>query len=120
VRNQSPGDDKVGRMQFLLTLRRRGISDPAVLRAMDEVPREHFVDNSYVDSAYADQALPIACVFGIGVWDGGASSSNPPVCCNAPPRAFVPAAKMVQPAGSSGWIVMAFVGAATVRGSAGP
>jgi len=48
-------------MQFLLTLRRRGISDPAVLRAMDEVPREHFVDNPYVDSAYADQALPIAC-----------------------------------------------------------
>jgi protein-L-isoaspartate(D-aspartate) O-methyltransferase len=61
VHNQSPGDDKVGRMQFLLTLRRRGISDPAVLRAMDEVPREHFVDNPYVDSAYADQALPIAC-----------------------------------------------------------
>ena len=58
---QPPGDDNVGRMQFLLGLRRRGISDPAVLRAMDEVPREHFVDNTYIDSAYADQALPIAC-----------------------------------------------------------
>ena len=58
---QSPGDDKVGRMQFLLGLRRRGISDPAVLRAMDEVPREHFVENAYVGQAYADQALPIAC-----------------------------------------------------------
>ena len=58
---QSPGDDKVGRMQFLLGLRRRGISDPAVLRAMDEVPREHFVENVFVESAYADQALPIAC-----------------------------------------------------------
>ena len=58
---QSPGDDKVGRMQFLLGLRRRGISDPAVLRAMDEVPREHFVENAFVDNAYADQALPIAC-----------------------------------------------------------
>ena len=58
---QSPGDDKVGRMQFLLGLRRRGISDPAVLRAMDEVPREHFVENAFVESAYADQALPIAC-----------------------------------------------------------
>ncbi len=33
---QSPSDDNVGRMQFLLGLRRRGISDPAVLRAMDE------------------------------------------------------------------------------------
>ena len=58
---QSPGDDNVGRMQFLLGLRRRGISDPAVLRAMDEVPREHFVESSLMDKAYADQTLPIAC-----------------------------------------------------------
>jgi protein-L-isoaspartate(D-aspartate) O-methyltransferase len=48
-------------MQFLLGLRKRGISDAAVLRAMDEVPREHFVDKPFLDSAYADQALPIAC-----------------------------------------------------------
>ena len=48
-------------MEFLLTLRRRGISDQAVLRAMDEVPRERFVEASFADSAYADQALPIAC-----------------------------------------------------------
>jgi protein-L-isoaspartate(D-aspartate) O-methyltransferase len=61
VPKQPPGDDNVGRMQFLLGLRRRGISDPAVLRAMDEVPREHFVESSFVDNAYADQALPIAC-----------------------------------------------------------
>jgi len=61
VANQPPGDDSVGRMQFLLGLRRRGISDAAVLRAMDEVPREHFVDRGYMDDAYADQALPIAC-----------------------------------------------------------
>jgi len=49
------------RMEFLLTLRRRGISDQAVLRAMDEVPREYFVATEFTDSAYADQALPIAC-----------------------------------------------------------
>ncbi|HET9412792.1 MAG TPA: protein-L-isoaspartate(D-aspartate) O-methyltransferase [Pseudolabrys sp.] len=48
-------------MEFLLTLRRRGIADKAVLRAMDEVPREYFVETGFVDSAYADQALPIAC-----------------------------------------------------------
>lgn len=48
-------------MEFLLTLRRRGIADKAVLRAMDEVPREHFVETSFVESAYADQALPIDC-----------------------------------------------------------
>ena len=58
---QPVGDDSVGRMQFMLTLRRRGISDAAVLRAMDEVPREYFVEHLYVDAAYADRALPIAC-----------------------------------------------------------
>jgi protein-L-isoaspartate(D-aspartate) O-methyltransferase len=51
----------VERMEFQLALRRRGISDQAVLRAMDEVPREHFVTSEFIDSAYADQALPIAC-----------------------------------------------------------
>jgi protein-L-isoaspartate(D-aspartate) O-methyltransferase len=56
-----PAADNVGRMQFLLALRQRGISDAAVLRAMDEVPREHFVERSHVDAAYVDRALPIAC-----------------------------------------------------------
>jgi len=48
-------------MEFMLTLRQRGISEQSVLRAMDEVPREHFVDARYVDTAYADHAQPIAC-----------------------------------------------------------
>ena len=48
-------------MEFLLTLRRRGIADQVVLRAMDEVPRERFVEPTFAGSAYADQALPIAC-----------------------------------------------------------
>lgn len=51
----------VERMEFQLALRRRGISDQAVLRAMDEVPREHFVVPEFIDSSYADRALPIAC-----------------------------------------------------------
>jgi len=57
----TPGDESEQRMEFMLTLRRRGISDQAVLRAMDEVPREHFVDPSYSGDAYADRAMPIAC-----------------------------------------------------------
>src|SRR3982075_1745489 len=48
-------------MQFMLTLRRRGIGEAAVLRAMDEVPREYFVEGQFLDAAYADRALPIAC-----------------------------------------------------------
>ena len=55
------GDDSVGRMQFLLSLRQRGIMDAAVLRALDEVPREHFVEGPLAELAYADQALPINC-----------------------------------------------------------
>ena len=55
------GDDSVGRMQFLLSLRQRGIMDAAVLRALDEVPREHFVEGPDAANAYADQALPISC-----------------------------------------------------------
>jgi protein-L-isoaspartate(D-aspartate) O-methyltransferase len=53
--------DDVHRMEFQLALRRRGISDQAVLRAMDQVPREYFVAAEFADSAYADLALPIAC-----------------------------------------------------------
>ncbi len=49
------------RMEFQLGLRRRGISNQAVLRAMDDVPREHFVTADFAERAYADQALPIAC-----------------------------------------------------------
>jgi protein-L-isoaspartate(D-aspartate) O-methyltransferase len=49
------------RMEFLLTLRRRGIGDQAVLRAMDEVPRRQFVEPEFTDRAYADHALPIEC-----------------------------------------------------------
>jgi protein-L-isoaspartate(D-aspartate) O-methyltransferase len=58
---QAPRDETVSRMQFMLALRRRGISDQAVLRAMDEVPREHFVEDRFAADAYADQALPIPC-----------------------------------------------------------
>jgi len=56
-----PAKENVGRMQFLLDLRRHGIMDAAVLRAMEEVPREKFVMADHVRSAYADQALPILC-----------------------------------------------------------
>jgi protein-L-isoaspartate(D-aspartate) O-methyltransferase len=59
--DDAPGYGSVDRMEFLLNLRRRGISDAAVLRAMDEVPREHFVAPEFLDQAYVDQALPIAC-----------------------------------------------------------
>ena len=54
-------DEGEERMGFLLDLRRRGIMDARVLRAIDQVPRENFVAPDYADDAYADAALPIAC-----------------------------------------------------------
>jgi protein-L-isoaspartate(D-aspartate) O-methyltransferase len=49
------------KMMFQLTLRRRGISDQAVLRAMEEMPREAFVEQADRADAYRDSALGIAC-----------------------------------------------------------
>jgi protein-L-isoaspartate(D-aspartate) O-methyltransferase len=49
------------KMMFQLTLRRRGISDQAVLRAMEEIPRDIFVQAADRADAYRDSALGIAC-----------------------------------------------------------
>ena len=49
------------KMMFQLNLRRRGISDQAVLRTMEEVPREIFVAADDRGHAYRDSALGIAC-----------------------------------------------------------
>jgi protein-L-isoaspartate(D-aspartate) O-methyltransferase len=57
----TPRSRNVDRMQFVLDLRRRGITDQAVLRAMEEVPREKFVMPDHVGSAYSDRAMPIMC-----------------------------------------------------------
>jgi protein-L-isoaspartate(D-aspartate) O-methyltransferase len=48
-------------MMFQLNLRRRGISDQTVLRAMEEIPREMFVEAADLADAYRDSALGIAC-----------------------------------------------------------
>jgi protein-L-isoaspartate(D-aspartate) O-methyltransferase len=49
------------KMMFQFTLRRRGVSDQAVLRAMEEVPRDAFVEEADRADAYRDCALGIAC-----------------------------------------------------------
>jgi protein-L-isoaspartate(D-aspartate) O-methyltransferase len=49
------------KMRFQLNLRRRGISDQSVLRAMEEIPRDVFVGVGDRDDAYRDSALAIAC-----------------------------------------------------------
>lgn len=49
------------KLKFLMKLRSAGIKDTAVLAAMESVPREAFVMPTFIDKAYDDTALPIAC-----------------------------------------------------------
>jgi protein-L-isoaspartate(D-aspartate) O-methyltransferase len=49
------------KMMFQLTLRRRGISDQRVLRAMEDIPRDAFVEAADRNDAWRDTALGIAC-----------------------------------------------------------
>jgi protein-L-isoaspartate(D-aspartate) O-methyltransferase len=49
------------KMMFQLNLRRRGISDQAVLRAMEDIPRDSFVETADRNDAWRDSALGIAC-----------------------------------------------------------
>ena len=47
------------RKQMVDALRAKGITDEAVLTAINEVPRHVFLDSSFVELAYQDQAFPI-------------------------------------------------------------
>ncbi|MDP3689401.1 protein-L-isoaspartate(D-aspartate) O-methyltransferase [Bradyrhizobium sp.] len=53
--------DPPERMMFQLNLRRRGISDQTVLRAMEAIPRDAFVEPADRADAWRDSALGIAC-----------------------------------------------------------
>jgi protein-L-isoaspartate(D-aspartate) O-methyltransferase len=44
-----------------MDLRNAGVSDTRVLAAIERVPRETFVEEAFLDQAYANQALPISC-----------------------------------------------------------
>ena len=47
------------RKQLVDTLRAKGITNETVLAAIGEVPRHVFLDSSFVELAYQDQAFPI-------------------------------------------------------------
>src|SRR6056297_2332382 len=49
------------KMQFLFALRSRGVTDKAVLTAMEKVDRGPFIRGYFTDRAYEDMPLPIAC-----------------------------------------------------------
>lgn len=47
------------RAQLVLALRQNGISDQAVLTALERIPREYFIPDTFKSHAYEDSALPI-------------------------------------------------------------
>ena len=42
-------------------LREKGISDEAVLAAIEKIPRHFFLESTFDTIAYEDRALPILC-----------------------------------------------------------
>lgn len=49
------------KMRFLYQLRSRGVTNPRVLAAMEQVDRGAFVRGHFADRAYEDTPLPIQC-----------------------------------------------------------
>lgn len=49
------------KMQFIFALRRSGVLDPTVLKAMESVDRGLFVTGTFAGRAYEDTPLPIPC-----------------------------------------------------------
>lgn len=48
------------RKKLVAEVRRKGIADEAILKAMMDLPRHYFLDKAFEELAYADKALPIA------------------------------------------------------------
>lgn len=49
------------KMQFLFSLRSRGVTNKRVLNAMEKVDRGKYIRGTFEDRAYEDTPLPIAC-----------------------------------------------------------
>ena len=55
------GLDAEGKMQFLFTLRSKGVTDARTLTAMEKIDRGAFMRGIFANRAYEDMPLPIAC-----------------------------------------------------------
>lgn len=49
------------KIRLIMDLRNAGVTDTRVLSAVERIPRENFVEEAFLDQAYANQALPINC-----------------------------------------------------------
>lgn len=55
---QGPAEEAAS---LILTLRQGGVTDPAVLTAIEKTPRHLFVPDQWRERSWEDRALPIAC-----------------------------------------------------------
>jgi protein-L-isoaspartate(D-aspartate) O-methyltransferase len=58
---RQPEPPEARRARLILALRSQGIGDPAVLGALEHTPRELFTPDLFMERAWEDSALPIAC-----------------------------------------------------------
>src|SRR5687768_5003718 len=49
------------KIELLMKLRSQGVRDVRVLEAIEKIPRELFLPETFALEAYADRAMPIAC-----------------------------------------------------------
>jgi protein-L-isoaspartate(D-aspartate) O-methyltransferase len=59
AQDKNRGDAALARL--ILALRTQGVTDPAVLNAIETTPRELFTPDLFKERAFEDSALPIAC-----------------------------------------------------------
>lgn len=88
-------DQMTRQMQFVLALRRAGVTDRAVLTALETTPRAHFLEGQFRRRAEEDVALPIAC---------GQTVSQPGVVgLMTQALAVTPRCKVLEIGTGSGW-----------------
>ncbi|MEJ8573304.1 protein-L-isoaspartate(D-aspartate) O-methyltransferase [Microbaculum marinum] len=54
-------EGRISVARLIMGLRSQGIRDPRVLKAIETVPRNRFLETSYAELAYEDRSLPIQC-----------------------------------------------------------
>lgn len=59
AKDHTEHDTRIARL--ILALRTQGVTDPAVLAAMERTPRDLFTPELFKDRSWEDSALPIAC-----------------------------------------------------------
>ena len=58
---KDPGEHETHLARLILGLRSQGVTDPAVLAAIERTPRDLFTPDLFKDRSWEDSALPIAC-----------------------------------------------------------